>query len=85
MPSGKPLYQEVNNDHFIVMESEVKVTQWSPTPCDTMDYTGQNTGVGSHSLLQGSSQPRDGTHVSHIAGGYQPSHQGSIRILECIA
>ena len=30
---------------------------------------GQNTGVGSLSLLQGSSQPRDQTGVSCIAGG----------------
>ena len=32
--------------------------------------TGQNTGIGSFSLLQGSSQPRDRTQVSHIAGGF---------------
>ena len=31
---------------------------------------GQNTGVGSLSLLQESSQPRDRTQVSHIAGGF---------------
>ena len=31
---------------------------------------GQNTGVGSLSLLQGSSQLRDQTQVSHIAGGF---------------
>ena len=31
---------------------------------------GQNTGVGSLSLLQGSSQPRDQTPVSHIAGRF---------------
>ena len=31
---------------------------------------GQNTGVGSLSHLQGSSQPRDWTQVSHIAGGF---------------
>ena len=29
----------------------------------------QNTGVGTLSLLQGSSQPRDQTQVSRIAGG----------------
>ena len=36
------------------------------------DSPGKNTGVGSHSLLQGSSWPRDGIHVSCIsctAGG----------------
>ena len=32
--------------------------------------TGQNTGVGSFSLLQGSSQPRDRTQVSRITGGF---------------
>ena len=32
------------------------------------NYPGQNTGVGSLSLLQGSSQPRDWTQVSCIAG-----------------
>jgi len=31
---------------------------------------GQNTGVGSFSLLQGSSQPRDQTEVSHIASRF---------------
>ena len=35
------------------------------------DFLGQNTGVGSHSLLPGeSSQPRDRTHVSCIAGRF---------------
>ena len=36
---------------------------------------GQNTGVVSLSLLQGISQPRDQTQVSHIL--YQLSHKGS--------
>ena len=31
---------------------------------------GENTGVGSLSLLQGSPLPRDRTHVSHIAGEF---------------
>ena len=42
---------------------KVKVTQLLSTLCDSMDCTwdspGQNTGVGSLSLLQGSFQPRD--------------------------
>ena len=40
---------------------------------------GQNTGVGSFSLLQGSSQPRDRTEVSHICKRIldQLSHKGS--------
>ena len=35
--------------------------------------TGQNTGIGTFSLLQGSSQPRDRTQVSHIAGRFSIS------------
>ena len=31
---------------------------------------GQNTGVGSHSLLHRSSQPRDRTQVSHTVGRF---------------
>ena len=34
------------------------------------NFPGQNTGVDSLSLLQGSSQPRDQTQVSLIAGGF---------------
>ena len=42
-------------------------TPWLYSPWNS---PGQNAGVGSLSLLQGSSQPRDRTQVSHIAGGY---------------
>ena len=43
------------------------------------DCPGKNTAVGCHSLLQGSSQPRDWTGVSCIVGRffYHLSHQGS--------
>ena len=34
------------------------------------DSPGKNTGVGFHALLQGSSQPRDQTQVSIIAGEF---------------
>ena len=34
------------------------------------NYPGQNTGVGSQSLLQGPSRPMDRTCVSHIAGRF---------------
>ena len=34
------------------------------------DSPGKNTGVGCHALLQGSSQPRDWTQVSCIAGRF---------------
>ena len=48
--------------HLTFCESESQsVVSYSP---------GQNTGGGSLSLLQGSSQPRDRTQVSHIAGGF---------------
>ena len=67
----------------------VKVTQSCPTLCDPMQYR-------VHGILQarilvwvsipfskGSSQPRDQTQVSDIAGTffYQLSHKGSPRIL----
>ena len=31
------------------------------------DSPGKNTGVDFHALLQGSSQPRDRTHISHLS------------------
>ena len=57
------------------------VTQSCLTVCDPMDCSppgssvhgdspGKNTGVGFHALLQGSSQPRDQTQVSIIAGEF---------------
>ena len=61
--------------HLLKVDS-VKVTQSCPTLCNPMDYT-------VHGILQvrmlewvafpfsrGSSQPRDQTQVSHIAGGF---------------
>ena len=56
--------------------SEVKVTQSCPTLCDPMDYTVH--GILQASILEwvtfpfsrGSSQLRDWTQVSHIAGGF---------------
>ena len=59
--------------HLILIQR--KVTQSCSTLCDPMDYSpwnspGQNTGVGSLSLLQGLFQPRDQTQVSSIAGGF---------------
>ena len=62
--------------YFTTKESELKVTQSCLTLCDPMDYT-------VHGILQarilewvafpfsrGSSQPRDRTLVSHIAGRF---------------
>ena len=34
------------------------------------DFPGKNTGVGCHTILRGSSQPRDQTQVSRIAGRF---------------
>ena len=56
------------------LQSEVKVTQSCPTLCDSMDYTVH--GILRARILEwvafpfsrGSSQPRDWTQVSHIAG-----------------
>ena len=56
---------------------KVKVTQSCPTLCDPYTVHGilqtRISGVGSLSLLQGSSQPRDQTQVSHIADGFLTS------------
>ena len=57
---------------------EVKVTQLCLILCDPMDYTVHRT-LQARILewvafpFSGSSQPRDGTQVSHIAGGFFPS------------
>ena len=59
------------------------VAQLYPSLCNPMDHSlpdssvlgdspGQNTGVGYHTLLQGTSQPRDRTQVSRIAGEFFP-------------
>ena len=72
---------------------KVKVTQSCLTLCDPMNYT--DHGILQARILEwvavpfsrGSSQPRDWTQVSCIAGGffYQLSHRGSPRILEWAA
>ena len=66
---------------------KVKVTQSCTTFCSPMDCIGQNTGVGSLSLLQGIF-PTQGSnsglpHCRRIL--YQLSHKGSPRILEWVA
>ena len=70
-----------------------KAAQACPTLCDPMDYTVPE--ILQARILEwvvipfscGSSQPRDQTQVSHIAGTilYRLSHQGSPRILEWVA
>ena len=66
---------------------KVIAAQSCPTPCNPMDYTDQNTRVGSLSLLQ-AIFPTQGSnpglpHCRWIL--YQLSYQGSPRTLECIA
>ena len=65
----------------------VKVAQLCPALCNTMSYTGQNTGVGSLSLLQGVF-PTQGSNpgLPHCRQNlYQLSHQGRPRILQWVA
>ena len=72
---------------------KVKVAQSCLTLCNLIDYTVH--GILHARILEwvvfpftrASSQSRDRTQVSHIAGGffYQLSHQGSPRILEWVA
>ena len=78
--------------------NEVKVAQSCPILCDSIDCSlpgssvygdspGKNTGMGRHSLFQGII-PKQGSnpgllHCRLIL--YHLSHQGSPRILECIA
>ena len=58
------------------MKVKVKVTQSHPTLCNPIDYTVH--GIFQARILEwvafpfsrGSSQPRDPTQVSHIAGGF---------------
>ena len=87
---------------YSVGEMEVSVAQLCPALCQPMDCTpthrllcpwdssGKNTGVDSHSFLQGSSSPRDWTWVSCIAdrfftiwatSPYSGGIQGFIEIL----
>ena len=62
---------------FFTAQSESEVVQSCLTLCDPMlptrllhpwNFLGKSNGVGCHFLLQGSSQPRDRTQVSCIAG-----------------
>ena len=60
----------------LIGTEKVKVTQLYPTLCDPMDYKspwsspGKNTGVVAFPFFRGSSQPRDRTQVSCIAGRF---------------
>ena len=74
---GSPLvFPHITCLFRVVLVSEVKVTQSCPTLCDPMDYT--DHGIVQARILEwvampssrGSSQPRDWTQVSHIAGRF---------------
>ena len=60
---------------------------WPHGPYSPWNSPGQNTGVGSLSLLQGIFPTQDGTQVSHIAGGFFTSWatRESPGILEWVA
>ena len=65
------------------MTEKVKVAQSCPTLCDPMDYTDPGTLQArilewvAFPFSRRSSQPRDGTQVSRIAGRFFTSCQGS--------
>ena len=67
---------KVYNIHKVYIYKKLKVAQSCPTLCNPMDYTVH--GILQARLLEwvafpfstGSSQPRDRTQVSHIAGGF---------------
>ena len=54
---------------FKLLYLTLQVTQSCPTVCNPID----NTGVGSNSLPQGISQPKDQTQVSRIADNSLPA------------
>ena len=76
-----------NVQNFRKLQKESEVAQACPTLCDPMDCS--SPGFSIHGIFQarvlewvaisfprGSSQPRDQTRVSRIAGFYRLSHQG---------
>ena len=72
-----PALGEPSLSHWTTRKwKKVKVAQSCPTLCNPVDLynpwnsSGQNTGVGSFPFSRGSSQPRNRTQVSHVAGGF---------------
>ena len=59
---------------YLVLVAQLCLTLCDPMNCSLPGSSAhgilQNTGVGSCSLLQRSSQPGDWTQISHIAGGF---------------
>ena len=58
-----------SESHSVVSES-LRAPLWPASLFCPWHYPGKNTGVGCHSLLRGSSQAKDRTQVSCIAGGF---------------
>ena len=75
-PANRFINNHLSRFHMHVLHVIVKVFQLCPTFCDLMDYTVH--GILSARILEwvvipfsrGSSQPRDRTQVSCIAGGF---------------
>ena len=73
----------VSESHSVMSDS-----LWPPGLYRPWNSPGQNTGVGSISLLQGIFPTQGSTQVSLIAGGFfniKLSHKGNPRILEWVA
>ena len=76
---------------WFIKKAKVKVAQSCLTLCDHMDSPwnspGQNTGVGTLSLLQGIFLTQELNHDILCCRQilYQPSHKGNPRILEWVA
>ena len=77
---------------FVYGVSEVKVSQLCLTLCNPMDYTRHGVlGILQARILEwvafsfsrGSSQPRDWTQVSHVAGGFFTSWATREGVREC--
>ena len=69
------VYLCLSNMYVCVRRPSVMSDFASPWPIArqvplSMGFPRQNTGVGCHFLLQGSSQPRDQTQLSCVAGGF---------------
>ena len=70
------IYQRVMPKEVECLGAQSCSTLCDPLDCSTPvssvhgDSLGKNTGEGCHALFQGSSQPRDRTHVSCIAGRF---------------
>ena len=76
MVTGDEVTDDVSHRIQDTMKVKMKVAQSCPTLCDLMDYTVHGTLQGrilkwvAFPFFRGSSQPRDPTQVSPIAGRF---------------